>query len=206
MRSWNVKYLFQTTATATTLRTRRVQSWRPGRIPSVRSAIFTEPIASPSPFPSPWTGRKQQQGTKPPFLKHSRQRTQPLSTAPPRGRRSMRWTNFHHNLISSCLNKKVEAVVRHKLDLYAQVTGLTGVSTSLEGVPKQVLQISRLYIRLNIVLPSSRFVSPFCSCFFCFFLIPFIWKKESTGIHVPRKWEQAGHGDGLQVKNCWAGL
>ena len=48
-------------------------------------------------------------------------------------------TNFQQNLI--CLNKKVEAVVRHKLDLYAQVTGLTGVSTSLEGVPKQVLQI-----------------------------------------------------------------
>ena len=33
---------------------------------------------------------------------------------------------------------KVEAVVRHKLNLFAPVNGLTGASTSLEGVPKQV--------------------------------------------------------------------
>ena len=33
---------------------------------------------------------------------------------------------------------KVEAVVRHKLTLSAPVAGLTGASTSLEGVPKQV--------------------------------------------------------------------
>ena len=57
---------------------------------------------------------------------------------------------------------KVEAVVRHKLNLAAPVAGLTGASTSLDGVPKQA--------------------SPFYSC--CLLLKSFQVDKSSCSLSV----------------------
>jgi len=46
-------------------------------------------------------------------------------------------TTFEYSPASWQKINEVEAVVRHKLNLFAPVNGLTGASTSLEGVPKQ---------------------------------------------------------------------
>ena len=64
---------------------------------------------------------------------------------------------------------KVEAVVRHKLSLSAPVAGLTGASTTLEGVPKQVISF------LVLVCLSFTLI-----CLFVCLLL-----NEYTGVHLP---------------------
>ena len=67
---------------------------------------------------------------------------------------------FPTTLIFSC--GKVEAVVRHKLNLSAPVAGLTGASTTLEGVPKQVNPF--LVFRFLLPCPAYFFVCWFVFC------------------------------------------